>query len=225
VTKAHPKQRRRPAAPRAARRSSAHRTWLVLGAVVLAAAIVAVVVTAGGESSAAEPAPSGSVSIDHEPGPALQPGEAIPEWSAPALDGSGTMHWSDYLGGPIVLTVWAPWCPHCQAELPRLVERLRFHPDITLVTISTAVEQSTAFTSQGYLDAEGLSFPVAVDDAALTLHDGLGVEGFPSTYFVTADGTVVRHEEGEIGLQEDGSVDPSVLDDMLTELEDASPQD
>jgi thiol-disulfide isomerase/thioredoxin len=198
---------------------------MALGAAVIVALLVAVVVTSGGDGDGGEPAPPGSVTIDREPGPALQPGETIPSWSAPALDGSGTMRWEDQLGAPIVLTIWAPWCPHCQAELPRLVEALRTHPDIRLVTISTAVEQSTAFTSQGYLDSEGLDFPVAVDDAELTLHDGLGVGGFPSTYFVTADGTVVNHVEGEIGLQADGSVDPSVLEGLLVELETASPQD
>lgn len=204
--------------------SSARRTWLALGAAVIVAALVAVVVTSGG-GTVGEPSPAGSVTIARDAGPPLAPGETIPGWSAPALDGSGTLRWSDFLGGPIVLTIWAPWCPHCQAELPRLVETMRTHPDITLVTISTAVEQSTAFTSAGYLEGEGLTFPVAVDDAALTLHGGLGVGGFPSTYFVTADGTVIQHVEGEIGLRSDGSVDPSVLEGMLVALEDASPQD
>jgi thiol-disulfide isomerase/thioredoxin len=197
---------------------------MVVGAAVLAATLIAVVVTLGG-GTAGEPSPPGSVTIARDAGLALTPGETIPEWSAPALDGSGTIRWSEHLGGPIVLTIWAPWCPHCQVELPRLVEALRFHPDIELLTISTDVERSVAYTSAGYLQDEGLSFPVAVDDAALTLHDGLGVTGYPSTYFVTADGTVIRHEEGEIGLRSDGSVDPSVLDAMLAELEDASPQD
>jgi len=190
---------------------------------VAAVVLVAVLVTSGGGGSVGEPAPPGTVSITRASGPPLEPGEAVPDWSAPALDGSGRIRWSDLVGTPTVLTVWAPWCPHCQAELPRLVQALAQHPRVDLVTISTAVERSTAFTSQGYLDSVGLDIPVAIDDANLTLHEGFGVAGFPTVYFVNADGTVQRYAEGEIGLQPDDSIDPGILEAMLGELEGANP--
>jgi thiol-disulfide isomerase/thioredoxin len=206
--------RRRPA------RGSATPLWVGIGIAAVILVVVAVLST-GGEGFAGEPAADGTVTIAREAGPALNPGEPIPEWSAPSLDGSGTIRWSDFAGAPTVLTVWAPWCSHCQAELPRLAEALRNHPGVQLVTISTAVAQANQ-SSQGYLDSKGLSFAVAVDDAQLTLRDALGVASYPSVYFVNADGTVFRFEQGEIGLLPDGSVDPSVLDGMLGELEAAN---
>lgn len=43
-----------------------------------------------------------------------------------------------------------------------------------------------------------LTFPVAVDDANGTLAKALGVQAFPTLYFVNSDGTVSSEKEGEI---------------------------
>jgi thiol-disulfide isomerase/thioredoxin len=176
--------------------------------------VIAVVAGGGGE-----PADEGTVSIDRAPGPALAVGEAVPQWSAPALDGSGTISWSDYVGKPTVLSIWASWCPHCQAELPRLAAALESHPDIQIVTVTTAIGQQPGPTPQGYLDSEGLTFPVAKDDGERTLMGGLGVESFPTTYFVGSDGKVLEAKVGEVGLLPDGTVDPSALEAILATLE------
>jgi thiol-disulfide isomerase/thioredoxin len=216
------KAQRRQAGRRPPQKKSSANTWLAIGAGVFVLIVVAVILTSGGGGAGPnEPSDPGTVSIDREPGPTLVAGEAIPDWSAPSLAGDGTIAWGDYVGSPTVLAIWAPWCPHCQAELPRLAEALQTHPDVQLVTISTAVEQGGT-GSQEYLDSVGLSFPVAVDDADTTLMQGLGVEGFPGTYFVNADGTVFTYVSGEIGLQPDGTVDDAVLDGLLGDLEAAN---
>ena len=46
---------------------------------------------------------------------------------------------------------------------------------------------------------EGLTFPVAVDDGELKLYEafGIGGSGFPTTYWVGADGTVLDATIGE----------------------------
>ena len=214
------KEQRRQAAMAPQRRSAAG-VWTGIAAGALVLVLIAVIATSGGGAESGEPSAAGTVSIDRDPGATLAVGARIPGWSAPSLAGDGTITWSDYVGAPTVLAVWAPWCSHCQVELPRLVEALALHPDVQLVTISTAVEQGGQ-GSQEYLDSKGLAFAVAVDDADTTLMQGLGVEGFPGTYFVNADGTVFDYRSGEIGLREDGSVDPSVLDGILGALEAAN---
>jgi peroxiredoxin len=190
-------------------RSSQTGLWLGLGALVVGLVVVAVVAT-GDTDTANEPAPAGSVEIAREGGGPLAPGEAVPDWSAPSLDGAGTIAWSDHVGSPTVLAIWAPWCPHCQAELPRLSAALARYPGIGLVTISTAVAQGSV-SSQGYLDREGLTFPVAVDDSDGTLAQGLGVQGFPQTYFVDPEGRVVNVTSGELSEEE--------LSRLLTDLQ------
>lgn len=206
---------RKPPARRGKQGGGSKGLWTGLAALALVLVVIAVV--AGGDSGA--PADEGTVSIDRASGPVLQVGEAVPAFTAPKLDGSGTISWSDFAGKPTVLAIWAPWCAHCQVELPRLAEALANHPDIQIVTVTTAIGQQPGPTPQAYLDSEGLTFPVAKDDADATLMQGLGVESFPTTYFVGSDGKVVDVKVGEVGLLPDGSVDPTVLDQILTTLE------
>lgn len=183
--------------------------WIVLG--VVAVALVVVALAFAGGSGGTEPSPAGSVTIARASGAQLQVGEAIPEWSAPSLDGSGTMTWSSYVGTPTVLAIWAPWCPHCQVELPRLSAAVDARPEIQLVSITTAIDQGTE-TPDGYMDDNDLSFPVAVDDAAATLSKGLGVGSFPTTYFVDSSGNVVQATTGEI----DEATLATILDQLGT---------
>lgn len=184
-------------------------TWLMLAGI--AAVVVVVAVAFSGGSSDPQTSASGDVSIARAPGPQLQTGEAVPSWSAPALDGSGPLQWDDAVGVPTVLAVWAPWCPHCQAELPRLSAALEDHPGVQLVTVATAIGEQPGPTPQEYLDGEGLTMQVAVDDGENTLMQGLGVGSFPTTYYVASDGTVLTATVGE--------VEPAELDRILTELE------
>lgn len=205
-----------------ARRRSTVPIWIGLGVLMALAVVAALALTAPDPdpsvSSADPTAPTGSaspassgVTID---GPVLTApvpdGSPIPDFSAPTLDGD-TFVWSERAEGPAVLAIWAPWCPHCQAELPRLAAAAEDHPGVSLISIATAVDAQPGPTPQEYMDAEGLSFPVALDDDQATLATGLGVQGFPTTYFVDADGRVIVSASGEL--------DPAAVDEVLTFLE------
>jgi thiol-disulfide isomerase/thioredoxin len=180
---------------------------VVLGVIALSVVVVAVVSRGAGPPSAS---PAGSVTIDRAPSSPLAVGDVVPGWAAPSLSGDGDVRWSDAAGRPTVFAVWAPWCPHCQAELPRLDAALEAYPAIGLVTVATAIGDQPGPTPQEYLDREGLSFAVGVDDADATILTGLGVQSFPTTYYVTSDGTVMDVTTGE--------VDPAELDAILAEL-------
>lgn len=206
MTNATKAKARRRAAPPAVTHRSNRALWAVLGGLVVAIVVIAVVFSDGGDAVSA----AGSVSIDRAPGPPLAVGEAVPTWVAPSLGGDGDVRWSDAVGRPTVLSVWAPWCPHCQAELPRLDAALQAYPQIELVTVATSIGDRPGPTPQEYLDDVGSSFQVGVDDAADTLMRGLGVASFPTTYYVGSDGTVMDVTTGE--------VDPEQLEQILARL-------
>jgi thiol-disulfide isomerase/thioredoxin len=175
------------------RRSGTRNTWLALAALASVLVIVAVVLSSGGGSSATPGAITdlvdpARVSIDRAAGAALQPGEDLPAFSAPSLDGNGSVAWSTFEGSPAVIAIWAPWCPHCQVELPRLASALQDHPSVRLVTIVTAIGQEPGPQPEQYMSDESLSFPVAVDDTDLSLLNGMGVQSFPTTYYVGSYG-------------------------------------
>lgn len=127
----------------------------------------------------------------------LAEGDAVPTFSAPGLDGS-RVSWDLFAGRPAVLAVWAPWCPHCQVELPVLDAVLQEYPDVGFVSVVTAVNAQPGPTPEGYMQDEGLSFPVAMDDEAGTIATALGIEGFPTLYFIGSDGRVAVAATGEI---------------------------
>ncbi len=156
-------------------------------------------------------APSGSVTIARSSGPPLVAGDSIPEFKAPLLVGSGTMDWSSYAGKPVVLAIWASWCPHCQVELPILGSTSAKYPGVQLVSVTTAFGQEAGPTPLEYMQQHNLTFPVGRDDASKTILTGLGVQGFPTVYYVGSDGKVVQVTEGE--------VDPAKIDQYFAALQ------
>jgi thiol-disulfide isomerase/thioredoxin len=204
-----PKRERREQARRARaealkaaqRRRQYRRIAYAVTAVAVVAAVVVVMTNAG--NNGGKPAPTASV---HVSGPVrdvpLAKGDAVPSFSAPALVGGGQVDWSTYAGKKVVLSIWAPWCPHCQAELPVLSSVVAGHPDVSLVTIVTAIGQEPGPSPQQYMKDHNLTFPVAVDDANGTLAKALGVQAFPTLYLVNSDGTVSSEKEGEVPTAE-----------------------
>ena len=191
-------RRARAEALRAAQRRRQYRRIAYAIAGVAAAVVVVVVMTTIG-GNGGKPAPAGSV---HVSGPTrdapLAKGDPIPSFSAPALAGGGRVDWSTYAGKKVVLSVWAPWCPHCQVELPVLSRVMTGHPDASLVTIVTAIGQQPGPSPEQYMKDHSLTFPVAVDDADGTLAKALGIQAFPTVYFVNSDGTVSAQQTGEL---------------------------
>jgi thiol-disulfide isomerase/thioredoxin len=125
------RQRERAEARAAARHKAEQRRRLevVLGGLATVALVVlAVLALTGGGDDGAGPSTTQRVTGGGPPRTEqLAIGEVVPGFSAPGLDG-GVVAWSGYTGAPAVLSVWAPWCPHCQVELPILDDVMREFP-------------------------------------------------------------------------------------------------
>jgi len=199
MTNARTARLRRQDARSPARSKGAPRRLLTVGLPVLAIAVVAIVAVVVSQGGSASPDTTGASSV-RAAGPArstaFAAGDVIPEFSARGLGGE-TVAWTDYRGTPTVLSVWAPWCPHCQKELPILDRILKDYPTVKVVSVVTAVGYHPGPTPEGFMADHGLSFPVAVDDATGTIAGSLGVTGFPTVYYVAADGTVSTTVVGE----------------------------
>lgn len=118
-----------------------------------------------------------------------------------------------------VWMVWAHWCPYCQAELPELstwypANAERF-PNVELVTVSSAIDDSRDNPLLPYLEAEQFSFPVLVDETG-EVSQLFGTAAFPFWVVTDAEGTVVLRVAGALGID---SVDQifSQLETMTSE--------
>lgn len=114
-------------------------------------------------------------------------------------------------GAQVILFV-AHWCPHCQAEIPRLVDHLAETPlpdGVRLVTVSTAVVENRGnYPPQAWLEGEGWTVPVLADDANQTAAQAFGLTSFPYFVAVDAEGKVVARASGELTMDQfDGLVD------------------
>ena len=122
-----------------------------------------------------------------EPEPIPAPDFAVQDW-----DGN-EVHFSDYLGKPIVLNFWAHWCGPCQMEMPEFntaYERLGGEVTFLMVHEGAAVDDGKEKVTEG-----GYTFPV-VFDADSSAGNLYGITAFPTTFFIDKDGNLQAYYMG-----------------------------
>ncbi|HEX9259712.1 MAG TPA: TlpA disulfide reductase family protein [Acidimicrobiales bacterium] len=205
---------------RAQRRiSSGAALGIVLGAVVVIAAVVAIAMSLGGGSSGkTEIADSVDISGTILPvlpksgdDPAVTQKLKAPTLNGQSFDGSKV---SIVPGGkPKLVAVVAHWCPHCQVEVPRLVqwEADGGKPaDLEIYGVSSAVaEGADSYPPSAWLEREGFPGPVLVDEAGSKpgvggpAAEAYGTSGFPFVVIMDANGIVKARHAGEFASVEE----------------------
>lgn len=98
-------------------------------------------------------------------------------------------------GRPMVLNLWASWCPPCRREMPVLEQAAREHPEVAFVFANQA---ETAPTVRAYLDRAGLALDNVLLDAEALLGAHFQARMLPTTLFFEADGRLRDVHLGEI---------------------------
>jgi thiol-disulfide isomerase/thioredoxin len=208
------RSRRSPRRTQPTRRPSL--TPFVLGgvvAVVVIAAVAAVVIAGLAPAGVAEPA--AQVTISGEPLPALADPAADPAvgQQLPAISGIGLDEQPIAIGpddGPMAIVVLAHWCPHCQAELPgivQLIEQGGLPEGVTVVGLSTGINAVRPnYPPSAWFEREGWRQPTLIDDAGSRALDALGLSSFPGFVFVDGQGAVALRLTGEIGADRFGEI-------------------
>jgi thiol-disulfide isomerase/thioredoxin len=106
---------------------------------------------------------------------------------------------------PVLLEVFAPWCPHCQKESAVLNDiATKYAGKVAIVSVSgDAIDYDHNSTAESesnirlFADRYQTRYPVAFDRdlkvATLYLHSG-----FPSVYIIDAKKRILFQQEGEI---------------------------
>lgn len=126
-------------------------------------------------------------------------GQAVPTVTSTA--GGTTVTIDAAAGEPMVLAFLAHWCPHCQRELPVLVELAEagaFDGVRTVAVLTGTNENAPNFPPAAWLDDEGWTGERFYDDGDSTAASAFGLTGYPLLVFVAADGTVVARTAGEL---------------------------
>lgn len=199
------------------------RIVIAVGVAIVAALLIAVL--SGGDSngdssgSAANQGDGSSSTGENQAvevvGAVLEP---LPESGADPVAGleAPTINGSSFDGTPItvnpgdgqnyMLVFLAHWCPHCNREVPRLIEWQAsgaIPADLQIIGISTAVasDRPNYPPSQWVVD-KGWPWPVMADSKNMDAAEAYGVSGFPFFVFVGADGTVKIRKSGEIEIEQ-----------------------
>lgn len=98
-------------------------------------------------------------------------------------------------GQPMVVNLWATWCPPCRREMPVLAEAQQEEGDITFVFLNQGEDPAQV---RRFLDHESLSLDHLLLDTQLAFGDRVGARAMPTTLFYDADGRLLDTHFGEL---------------------------
>ena len=200
--------------------SSSGRGKFIVGAIiaiVIGGAAIVAISSSGSESSTS----SGNIS---EFSDITVTGDALPAFDsvstatdtaiglpAPVVSGkgfTGTEITTDGAGTPTLLVFLAHWCPHCQREVPLLVQWEKDGKTPTGVDV-IAVATGTDPANPNFPPSEWLAreefpalWPVIADSADKKAANAFGLSGYPYFVLVDAQGNVFKRFSGEIPMDE-----------------------
>lgn len=124
-------------------------------------------------------------------------GQSAPTFTLQHLDGPPTSVQA-HDGKPIVINVWASWCPPCRREMPLLAESAARHGDVVFLLVN---QGEGAEKIRTYLEREQLTFNHVLLDPARQMSRHYSVPGMPVTLFLRPDGSLARLHMGEISRE------------------------
>jgi thiol-disulfide isomerase/thioredoxin len=133
------------------------------------------------------------------PARAVAVGDTVQLPSVTLIDGR-TLSADSLRGKPVVIQVWATWCPFCAMQNPRL-QKLYTDTRSTALQVLTIAIDPKPETVKAYVAERKLTFPVTMSNAELKKVLGAH-RGIPEVIVLDRTGRVVAHELGEM-LEED----------------------
>ena len=128
--------------------------------------------------------------------PAEWQGKLAPDFELDLLGGSH-FKLSEHVGREVVLlNFFATWCGPCKAEMPELSRFYAQRGDPRVLLIGIDAEEKPELVL-GFLRDTPVSFPVGIDGSG-DLQRSYGVESFPTTILIGADGRIQLYQSGAI---------------------------
>ncbi|MCC7362612.1 MAG: TlpA family protein disulfide reductase [Anaerolineales bacterium] len=163
------------------------------------------------EAPAPVSTPAPAVTVPPDAPRDVNPGSYAPLFDLPALQWPARDFATnnDLLGRPAVVMFFATWCPYCRAQTPAMVAAAQdpAYGDLQFLGIDVGESQATV---EAYIAEMGIPYPVLMDTASDTAGQ-YQVAGFPTTYFLDAQGRIVARHIGQL--------QPEVLAEYLIKLQ------
>ncbi len=108
---------------------------------------------------------------------ALQSSQQIPDISVRDIDGN-PLSLQDLAGKPLVINLWATWCPPCRREMPVLAAAQQNNPDIRFVFVNQGEGQVLV---EKFLTQQQLTLDNNLLDSGGRLGQAVGSLSLPTT--------------------------------------------
>jgi len=199
--------------------SSNKSVWLIgsIAAAIAIAAIVAVATQSSSDDVVTGVEEFNSVEVAGDPLPQYSDSasDTAIGMTAPILTGKGFTGNTIVTGpgAPTLLVFLAHWCPHCQREVPLLVQWNRdglVPSGLDVIAIATSTDPASPnFPPSEWLAREEFPplWPVMTDSGEKTAANAMGVSGFP--FFVLLDSS------GKVALRISGEIEMPVLTEQI----------
>ena len=120
----------------------------------------------------------------------------LPDLQLATLDGK-PIALRSYEGRPLVVNLWASWCPPCRREMPVLEQAQSEFPGVGIVLLN---QGESAQLARDFLHNEGLALSNVLLDPASSSMQAMNSRGLPTTLFFDAEGRLVDSHLGEITM-------------------------
>ena len=121
-------------------------------------------------------------------------GTQLPDMALRNANGE-SVQLSSYKGGPLVINLWATWCPPCRREMPVLQNAQHQHEDVTFLFVNQGESMQSVST---FLETQGLNLSNVLFDSGGQLGQKVGSMALPTTLFYNAEGRLLASHLGEL---------------------------
>lgn len=126
-------------------------------------------------------------------------GKPVPAFELPDLYQTDITHNESIVGGkPMLINVWATWCPTCYAE-HSFLNQLQEHEEIFIIGLNYKDDSRAAAIK--WLQDLGDPYSISLFDYTGLLALDLGVYGAPETFVIDAGGVVRYRHVGDLNQE------------------------
>lgn len=189
----------------------AWRKWIIPAVIALFVIVLVVPTVLTGLNPLGSPAESSSPLPTEDMGKSQQTeslgvGAAAPGFSLENTEGE-TVSLESLKGKPVVIAFFAPWCPHCQDEAPRLTQiHAEYGDRVHIVSISATPYGKDYGKTQSriaphpritiddlkwFKEEFGVTYPLLFDPS-IEVGTAYQISSFPTTFFLDADHRIVE---------------------------------
>ncbi|MCC5855570.1 MAG: DsbE family thiol:disulfide interchange protein [Idiomarina sp.] len=123
-------------------------------------------------------------------------GRHVPNFELPDLYSPDRSHNQSIVGGkPMLLNVWATWCPTCYAE-HTFLNKLRAEENVYIIGLNYKDDSRAAAVN--WLQDLGDPYEINLFDQTGLLALDLGVYGAPETFVIDAEGIIRYRHVGDL---------------------------